>query len=66
MNDLLTVWYRGKEYKMTVVDIKPEIKCTLIDSDVEVNDFDLTTKLITIVLKKKWYYIVCFIEIALV
>lgn len=39
--DVLTVWYRGHAHILTVIDMKPESRGSLIDSDVEV-DLDLS------------------------
>jgi hypothetical protein len=37
VNDILTVWYRGKAHVLKVVDMKPELRGSLVDSDVEVD-----------------------------
>ena len=36
INDIVTIWHRGKDYKMRVVEVRPEPCGTLIDTDVEV------------------------------
>eukprot|EP01041_Mallomonas_annulata_P010420 gene10420-21729_t len=41
IDDVLTVWYRGKAHALKVVEIKPEMYGSLIDTDVEV-DLDVS------------------------
>lgn len=36
MGDLMTVWFRGVAHRLRVVEMKPDTKGTLIDTDVEV------------------------------
>ena len=37
LNDIITVWYKGESYEMSVVHMLPEDKGTLVDTDVEVD-----------------------------
>mmetsp|Transcript_10221 Transcript_10221/g.10294 ORF Transcript_10221/g.10294 Transcript_10221/m.10294 type:complete len:429 (-) Transcript_10221:330-1616(-) len=37
IDDIVTVWYRGKSYSMRVVEIRPEPYGTLLETDVEVD-----------------------------
>lgn len=39
LNDIITIWYRGKAYPMSVMELKPDgiIGGSLIDSDVEID-----------------------------
>ena len=36
VGDMLSIWYRGEEYKLRVIEAKPSNFGTLIESDVEV------------------------------
>jgi len=36
MYDIITIWHRGKDYKLTVIEIRPETYGSLVDTDVEV------------------------------
>ncbi len=37
LNDIITIWYKGESYEMSVVNMLPEDKGTLVDADVEVD-----------------------------